>query len=106
MGTPLIHEHFIVESLNNCGFISTDKLTDGYPFQWAMNALMLGIGVGFDTKGAGHAMVFQPEKDIRFFVVEDTRESWAKSVAELVDSYLTDNSLDRKSTRLNSSHRL
>lgn len=91
MGTPLIHEHGIIESLNNCGFVSTKNIKHdgGYVFQWAMNALMLGIGTGFDTKGAGKIKVGTPHLNANIIVViGDSRESWADSIRILIDSYL------------------
>ena len=45
--------------LNNCAFVSTKTLKDDYakPFCFLMDASMLGVGVGFDTKGAGEILV-------------------------------------------------
>ena len=42
-------------ALNNCAFVSTLDLDDDrvHPFTFLMDASMLGVGVGFDTKGAG-----------------------------------------------------
>jgi len=45
--------------LNNCAFVSTKTIKDDYskPFTFLMDASMLGVGVGFDTKGAGEIVV-------------------------------------------------
>ncbi len=43
-------------ALNNCGFVSTDDQIESdpaEPFCFLMDMSMLGVGVGFDTKGAG-----------------------------------------------------
>jgi ribonucleoside-triphosphate reductase (thioredoxin) len=39
-------------ALNNCGFVSTEGMADepSAPFAFLMDASMLGVGVGFDTK--------------------------------------------------------
>lgn len=74
--------------LNNCAMLSTDKLQEkgGKLFAWVMDALMLGIGVGFDTKGAG-TKVLGPKGTVNV-VISDDREGWVSSVEELVDAYL------------------
>lgn len=54
MGTPLVMEHRNSAALQNCAFVSTDDMTKtdpSAPFAFLMEASMLGIGVGFDTKG-------------------------------------------------------
>ena len=57
-----------------------------------MDSLMLGIGVGFDTRGANHIPVNQPFSDsVDNFTIPDTREGWVTSLALLLNSYfLTD----------------
>ena len=54
MGTEFIARHGSM-ALNNCGFASTEDIDLKYTkaFEFVMDALMLGVGVGFDTKGAG-----------------------------------------------------
>ena len=46
-------------SLQNCGFVSTQNIEKegSEPFAWAMDMSMLGVGIGFDTKGAGKVEV-------------------------------------------------
>ena len=43
------------QPLNNCAFVSTESFKGEFssPFCFLMDASMLGVGVGFDTKGAG-----------------------------------------------------
>ena len=51
-GTPMTMEKRNSASLQNCAMVSTrdiDRNDPGALFAWVMDALMLGIGVGFDT---------------------------------------------------------
>jgi adenosylcobalamin-dependent ribonucleoside-triphosphate reductase len=54
-----------------------------------MDASMLGIGVGFDTKGAGKVKLHrpQPSEQPEVYVIPDTREGWVKSVEKLLTRY-------------------
>jgi len=56
MGSPLTEERHVFAALNNCAFVSTAQLREdsaSKPFCFLMDASMLGVGVGFDTAGAG-----------------------------------------------------
>ena len=55
MGTPITEEKGLFAALNNCAFVSTENIAKEFsnPFCFLMDASMLGVGVGFDTKGAG-----------------------------------------------------
>lgn len=92
MGTPLVMNQKNAASLLNCAFVSTgdmERHDPGYPFAWTTEALMLGIGVGFDTLGAGKFDVHNPdENEDETYVIPDTREGWAISIGKLVNSYL------------------
>ena len=50
---------------------------------------MLGVGVGFDTKGAGEIVVKGINKDRteEIFEIPDTREGWVESLRLLLESY-------------------
>jgi len=76
-------------ALNNCGFISTEDINVelGSPFAWAMDMLMLGVGIGFDTKGAGNVKLHKPNGNETIFTVPDSREGWITSVRDLINSY-------------------
>ena len=91
MGTPITEERNLYAALNNCAFVSTETIKDdgSKPFTFLMDASMLGVGVGFDTKGAEQIMVKGPTKkrEPEVFVIPDTREGWVESVAALIDSY-------------------
>ncbi len=75
--------------LNNCGFISTKDIHKdfSYPFCWAADMLMLGVGIGFDTKGAAKLTIQEPTKDEATFVVPDSREGWVDAIRQLLESY-------------------
>lgn len=91
MGSPLTEERGLYAALNNCAFVSTANLDRDLaePFLFLMEASMLGIGVGFDTKGAGKAKVLEPVFDLPVgYVIPDTREGWVESVRLLLLSYL------------------
>ena len=91
MGTLITEEKNLYAALNNCAFVSTSTIKDDYakPFTFLMDASMLGVGVGFDTKGAGEIIVKGPNKDRKSeqFEIPDTREGWVESVKLLLESY-------------------
>ena len=91
MGTPITEERGLYAALNNCAFVSTDNLKEDLskPFCFLMDASMVGVGVGFDTKGAEQFVVRGPktDRDIETYVIPDTREGWVESVRRLLDSY-------------------
>jgi adenosylcobalamin-dependent ribonucleoside-triphosphate reductase len=89
MGTKFVEER-TAAGLFNCAFRSTKDLADkgGYLFRWMMDALMLGIGVGFDTLGAGTLEITEPKIAKHIHVIEDSREGWVESVEILLNGYL------------------
>lgn len=76
-------------ALNNCAFVSTENIEVEWskPFAFLMDMSMLGVGVGFDTKGAGQLPVYRPEGDPEIIVVDDSREGWVELISCLIDSY-------------------
>lgn len=90
MGSDYVMERGDGAPLNNCGFVSTDYPDDpAYPYAWLMDMSMLGVGVGFDTSGAG-TTVYEPYAfdDPYIYTIPDTREGWVESVRLLLNSYL------------------
>jgi len=91
MGSDIIEEKGIHAALNNCGFVSTKNLKDDLskPFTFLMDASMLGVGVGFDTKGAGSFVVkgINESKGAWTFTIPDSREGWVESLQHLLESY-------------------
>jgi len=93
MGTPLIHEKGIYTALNNCSFVSTENITEDIskPFEFMMDFSMLGVGVGFDIRGANKLLIQEVDKsNPLIFPIPDTREGWIESIRLLLRSYLAD----------------
>ncbi len=88
MGTDYIWERGSA-ALNNCAFVSTDELEVSFsePFCFLMDMSMLGVGVAFDTTGAGKVVVHAPENSEDTFVVEDSKEGWCEVVRQILESY-------------------
>ena len=89
MGTKFVTER-TGAALFNCAFRSTADLSTkgGYIFGWIMDALMVGVGVGFDTKGAGTITIREPQYTNDTLVIDDSREGWVNSVQILLDGFL------------------
>ena len=100
MGSKMVMEGKNSAALQNCAFVSTrdlDKYDPGALFSWVMDALMLGVGVGFDVLGAEKDIeILKPKADETTFIIPDTREGWVESTRVLINSFLTPN----KSTQL------
>ncbi len=88
MGTEFIARHGSM-SLNNCGFASTEDIDLKYSksFCFVKDALMLGVGVGFDTKGAGKITIKQPQEGHFDFQIADSREGWVESLKLILEAY-------------------
>ena len=93
MGTPLVNAQKNSAALQNCAFVSTaemNKHNPAKPFAFLMEASMLGVGVGFDDKGADKDFtIYKPlENKVILQVIPDTREGWVQSVSDLINTYL------------------
>ena len=91
MGTPIVNEQRNSAALQNCAFVSTDsmnKLNPAKPFMFLMEASMLGVGVGFDDKGADKDFLIYEPQEGENHVIPDTREGWVDSVGALINAYL------------------
>ena len=92
MGTPLVNEQRNSAALQNCAFVSTNSMTKvdpAKPFAFLMEASMLGVGVGFDDKGADKEFtIYDPSPDTDPITVPDTREGWVESTSLIINSYL------------------
>lgn len=92
MGTPLVNVQKNSAALQNCAFVSTSEMSKNNPakpFAFLMEASMLGVGVGFDNKGAEKDFtIYEPNKGEVVEVIEDSREGWVSSVSLLINSYL------------------
>jgi len=91
-GTPLTMEKRNSAALQNCAMVSTkdlDKNDPGQLFAWVMDALMLGIGVGFDTLGKDkNFQIYSPGEAEAIWDIPDTREGWVEATRLLINSYL------------------
>lgn len=88
MGTSTV-ERLGSAPLTNCAFVSTKDLEKDFtaPFCWAMDCLMLGIGVGYDTLGAEKVIIpINPHSTCDSFVIPDTREGWVEAVRMLLEN--------------------
>jgi len=93
MGTEIVNKQRNSAALQNCAFVSTLEMTKqnpGKPFGFLMEASMLGVGVGFDDKGADKEFIIQEPniKDGQAFHIPDTREGWMESTVALINQYL------------------
>ena len=91
MGTPIVNEQKNSAALQNCAFVSTNEMTKqnpAKPFGFLMEASMLGVGVGFDDKGADKGFEIYEPKGLSEYLIPDTREGWAESTMALINSFL------------------
>ena len=91
MGTDIVNKQKNSAALQNCAFVSTNEMTKnnpGKPFAFLMEASMLGVGVGFDDKGADKGFEIYEPTGTQEYVIPDTREGWQESTVALINSYL------------------
>ncbi len=88
MGTPFVYQRGGA-ALNNCGFVSTREIASDYaaPFTWMLRMSMLGVGVGFDTRGRGTVTVGAAREGDDVHLIEDSREGWSDALGRLLDAY-------------------
>ncbi len=93
MGSYVVNATNNSAPLQNCGFTSTEKISTHsiesaiLPFVRLMDMSMVGIGVGFDTKGAGKLEIHKPLEEVVDYVIPDSREGWTDSYGALLESY-------------------
>jgi hypothetical protein len=91
MGTDIVNAQRNSAALQNCAFISTlemNKNNPSKPFGFLMEASMLGVGVGFDDKGADKDFTIYEPQGEEHVTIADTREGWVESTCLLINSYL------------------
>jgi len=90
MGTEYVEER-LAACLNNCSFVSSKNIAidPTGTFRFLMDMSMLGVGVGFDTKGAGQITIKKPNfiKDIA--IIPDTREGWVEAMGIVLNGFFT-----------------
>jgi ribonucleotide reductase alpha subunit len=96
LGTSIVMERGLTESLYNCSFLSTKNISEnpGLPFGNAMDFLMLGVGVGFDVQGAGKIEVKPQKEVVHNYQIPDTREGWVESTIMLINSFFGSNNYE------------
>lgn len=98
MGTKITDQKKIYAALNNCAFVSTSYVADALfarPFAFLMDMSMLGVGVGFDTKGSGTIKVKQPAKEpAETYQIPDSREGWVGSTQRILESFFVEGRSD------------
>lgn len=102
MGTSLTRSRRLYAALNNCAFVSTSDLSTHPmdPFCFLMDASMLGVGVGFDTRGAGTVVICDPPNlesaghssntlcaTTPRYSIDDSREGWVESLRVLLMAF-------------------
>lgn len=87
MGAPIV-EKIGGAALNNCAFVSTQGLARDFtsPFTFLMDMSMLGVGVGFDTLGAGKVRIEKPVLG-GTATIADTREGWVWTLELVLGAY-------------------
>jgi ribonucleoside-triphosphate reductase (thioredoxin) len=89
MGTRFVYERGGA-ALNNCGFVSTKDLASDFcaPFLWMFRMSMLGVGVGFDTRGKRAVTIRAPARSAAPHRIEDSREGWAQALERCLGAYV------------------
>lgn len=89
MGTPVIDTKGGAP-LNNCAFVSTERIAQDFtaPFEFLMDMSMLGVGVGGDTTGAGAIDIVVPRTNLEKYIVADSREGWVALIKRVLLSYV------------------
>ena len=92
-GTPITEEKGLYLALNSCAMVTTETIREklAEPFCFLMDASMLGVGVGFDTKGAGKITISRPLHEEEIYQITDDREGWVISLEKLINSYFLSN---------------
>lgn len=91
MGTDIVNKQKNSAALQNCAFVSTNEMTKNNPakpFAFLMEASMLGVGVGFDDKGADKGFEIYEPNTPQDYDIPDTREGWQESTSALINSFL------------------
>lgn len=85
MGTPFVAERGAM-GLYNCSFtkLTSKELAEDY--EWLMDCLMLGVGVGFTPVREELNVTIQHTKTFNKYVIPDSREGWCKSVRLAVET--------------------
>jgi len=88
MGSPLVMDFGNAACLYSCGFASTRDIGIDFtqPFNFLFMASALGVGVGFDTRGAGKTEIVKSAKSEEIFVIPDSREGWSEALRKVLSA--------------------
>lgn len=94
MGTDYVERNGSA-ALQNCGYVSSINIDKDFsePFCFMMDFMMLGVGVGSDTRGAGKVLIQKPLQGDDIHIVADTREGWVEITGRILDAYVGRDSL-------------
>lgn len=90
MGTDWVRKNGSA-ALLNCSFLSTREFK--VPSEFAtifgrlMDLSMLGVGVGFDTRGAGKLTLQEPVYTTGAHIIPDSREGWIHAVKRMLNAF-------------------
>lgn len=89
MGAPIV-DKVGGACLANCGFQSTQNIDVDFaePFCSLMDFSMLGVGVGFDTRGVGKVRIQTPILGTDTHVVSDDREGWVELLRRTLNAFV------------------
>jgi ribonucleotide reductase alpha subunit len=89
LGSDVINKKRLAESLYNCSYVSTENIKEdpSFPFRYAMDMLMCGVGVGFDVRGEKTITIKKRSEKEEVYVVDDSREGWVESVSKTIMSF-------------------
>lgn len=84
MGTSFIAERGSM-ALYNCAFTLITSKDIAEDIEWLMDSLMLGVGVGFEP--VREPLTCYTPQGTYTYIIDDTREAWARSVKLLIDAF-------------------
>jgi adenosylcobalamin-dependent ribonucleoside-triphosphate reductase len=92
MGTGTVNQLGLF-SLQNCSFVTVNHPIR--PFTWAMDALMLGSGVGYNIQReyvyelprVKHASITRYDRPDAEFIIPDSREGWIELLRRTMESH-------------------
>lgn len=89
MGTNYVWERGSA-ALQNCAMVSTEQIDTDFsePFCFLMDMSMLGVGVSFDTKGAGKVTFVTPTISDEPLIAADSKEGWCAVIRRVLESYV------------------
>ena len=88
-GTDVLKNKPVAAALNNCAFVSTENIdkNPSEPFVFLMDMSMLGVGVGFDVRGAGKCIIQNPPRNGEM-IIADSREGWVQALQAVINAFL------------------